>query len=116
MTQDEENDIDIKTAIVPVPSVLPRIIRLPDNKDIPGRHDFIFLEQVIRYYATRFFIGYDLLEARPFRLTRDADLYIDEEDAQDLVVEVERQLKKRQRGEAVRIEFEKGRAALCAAS
>lgn len=46
MTQDEENDIDIKTAIVPVPSVLPRIIRLPDNKDIPGRHDFIFLEQV----------------------------------------------------------------------
>ena len=108
MTQDEENDIDIKTAIVPVPSVLPRIIRLPDNKDIPGRHDFIFLEQVIRYYATRFFIGYDLLEARPFRLTRDADLYIDEEDAQDLVVEVERQLKKRQRGEAVRIEFEKG--------
>ena len=108
MTQDEENDIDIKTAIVPVPSVLPRIIRLPDNKDIPGRHDFIFLEQVIRYYATRFFIGYDLLEARPFRLTRDADLYIDEEDAQDLVVEVERQLKKRQRGETVRIEFEKG--------
>ena len=60
------------------------------------------------HYAARLFIGYDLLEARAFRITRDADLYIDEEDAQDLLVEVERQLKKRQRGAAVRIEFEMG--------
>ena len=108
MSVDEENDIDVKTAIVPVPSVLPRIIRLPDAKGTNGRHDFVLLEQVIRYFASRLFIGYDLLEAHPFRITRDADLYIDEEDAQDLVVEVEKQLKKRQRGEAVRIEFEQG--------
>ena len=53
-------------------------------------------------------MGYDLLEAHAFRITRDADLYIDEEDAKDLVVEVERQLKKRQKGEAVRVEFERG--------
>lgn len=105
---DEENDIDVKTAIVPVPSVLPRIIRLPDDPADPGRHDFVLLEQVMTYYASRLFMGYDLLEARPFRIIRDADLYIDEEDAQDLVVEVEKQLKKRQRGQAVRIEFEKG--------
>ncbi len=108
LSVDEENDIDVKTAIVPVPSVLPRIIRLPDNPEIPGRHDFVLLEQVLRHFASRLFIGYDLLEAHPFRITRDADLYIDEEDAQDLVVEVEKQLKKRQRGEAVRIEFERG--------
>ena len=63
---------------------------------------------MLRHFASRLFIGYDLLEAHPFRITRDADLYIDEEDAQDLVVEVEKQLKKRQRGEAVRIEFERG--------
>ena len=44
MTLDEENDIDVKTAIVPVPSVLPRIVRLPDNPENPSRHDFIFLE------------------------------------------------------------------------
>lgn len=105
---DEENDIDVKTAIVPVPSVLPRIIKLPDRKDGDGKHDFMLLEDVLKHYAARFFIGYDLLEARAFRLTRDADLYIDEEDARDLLVEVERQLKKRQRGEAVRIEFESG--------
>ncbi len=108
LSVDEENDIDVKTAIVPVPSVLPRIIRLPDNPETPGRHDFVLLEQVLRHFASRFFIGYDLLEAHPFRITRDADLYIDEEDAQDLVVEVEKQLKKRQRGEAVRLEFERG--------
>lgn len=105
---DEENDIDIKTAIVPVPSVLPRIIRLPDNGKNSKMHYFIFLEDVLMHYAARLFIGYDLLEARAFRITRDADLYIDEEDAQDLLVEVERQLKKRQRGAAVRIEFEMG--------
>ncbi len=106
--QDEENDIDVKTAIVPVPSVLPRIIRLPDSSQDASRHEFILLEDVLTYYASRFFIGYDLLEAREFRITRDADLYIDEEDAQDLVVEVERQLKKRQRGQAVRLEFKTG--------
>lgn len=105
---DEENDIDIKTAIVPVPSVLPRIIRLPDDGKNSKMRYFIFLEDVLMHYAARLFIGYDLLEARAFRITRDADLYIDEEDAQDLLVEVERQLKKRQRGAAVRIEFEMG--------
>ena len=105
---DEENDIDIKTAIVPVPSVIPRIIQLPNFDENNEGHSFIFLEDVLMYYAPRFFIGYDLLEARAFRITRDADLYIDEEDAQDLLVEVERQLKKRQRGAAVRIEFEMG--------
>lgn len=105
---DEENDIDVKTAIVPVPSVLSRIIRLPSRKGGDNVHRFVLLEDVLKHYAARFFIGYDLLEARTFRITRDADLYIDEEDARDLVVEVERQLKKRQRGEAVRIEFESG--------
>lgn len=108
MNVDEENDIDVKTAIVPVPSVLPRIIRLPDNPENTSRHDFVFLEQVLCHFAARLFIGYDLLEARPFRITRDADLNLDEEDAQDLVVEVEKQLKKRQRGEAVRLEFQVG--------
>lgn len=105
---DEDNDIDVKTAIVPVPSVLPRIIALPQDEERPERHDFILLEDVIRHYAQYLFMGYDLLEARAFRITRDADLYIDEEDAKDLVVEVERQLKKRQKGEAVRIELERG--------
>lgn len=104
----DDDDIDVKTAIVPVPSVLPRIIALPQNPDFPDRKDFVLLENVIRHFAPRLFVGFDVLEARAFRLTRDADLYIDEEDAKDLVVEVERQLRKRQKGEAVRLEFEAG--------
>ena len=107
-TGDDDNDIDVKTAIVPVPSVLSRIIALPEDKDRKGCHDFVLLEDVIRHFAQQLFMGYDLLEAHAFRITRDADLYIDEEDAKDLVVEVERQLKKRQKGEAVRVEFERG--------
>ncbi|WP_413464551.1 RNA degradosome polyphosphate kinase [Allisonella histaminiformans] len=107
-TGDDDNDIDVKTAIVPVPSVLSRIIALPEDKGRKGCHDFVLLEDVIRHFAQQLFMGYDLLEAHAFRITRDADLYIDEEDAKDLVVEVERQLKKRQKGEAVRVEFERG--------
>lgn len=107
-TGDDDNDIDVKTAIVPVPSVLSRIIALPGDKERKGCHDFVLLEDVIRHFAQQLFMGYDLLEAHAFRITRDADLYIDEEDAKDLVVEVERQLKKRQKGEAVRVEFERG--------
>nr|WP_308667922.1 RNA degradosome polyphosphate kinase [uncultured Allisonella sp.] len=107
-TGDDDNDIDVKTAIVPVPSVLSRIITLPEDKGRKGCHDFVLLEDVIRHFAQQLFMGYDLLEAHAFRITRDADLYIDEEDAKDLVVEVERQLKKRQKGEAVRVEFERG--------
>nr|WP_288698523.1 RNA degradosome polyphosphate kinase [uncultured Allisonella sp.] len=107
-TGDDDNDIDVKTAIVPVPSVLSRIIALPEDKERKGCHDFVLLEDVIRHFAQQLFMGYDLLEAHAFRITRDADLYIDEEDAKDLLVEVERQLKKRQKGEAVRVEFERG--------
>lgn len=107
-TGDDDNDIDVKTAIVTVPSVLSRIIALPEDKERKGCHDFVLLEDVIRHFAQQLFMGYDLLEAHAFRITRDADLYIDEEDAKDLVVEVERQLKKRQKGEAVRVEFERG--------
>lgn len=104
----DDDDIDVKTAIVPVPSVLPRIVALPEEPEESGKKSFVLLEDVIRYFGQQLFVGYDILEARVFRLTRDADLDIDEEDIKDLVVEVERQLRKRQKGEAVRLEFEAG--------
>ncbi len=104
----DEDDIDVKTAIVPVPSVLPRIIALPQDESLPHRRDFVLLENVIRHFGHRFFVGYDLLETGAFRITRDADLELDEEDARSLVAEVERQLKKRKKGEAVRLEYEAG--------
>ena len=104
----DEDDVDVKTAIVPVPSVLPRIIALPKEASHPGKREFVLLENVIRHFGGRFFIGYDLLEAGAFRITRDADLELDEEDARSLVAEVERQLKKRKKGDAVRLEYAAG--------
>lgn len=89
-------------AILPIPSVLDRIIPLPD-KDGEQRR-FVYLEDVITYYAEHFFDGYTIDTSMIFRITRDADLDIDEEEAKDLLTEVEASLRKRRRGDAVRLE------------
>ncbi|WP_277287746.1 polyphosphate kinase 1 [Veillonella montpellierensis] len=98
-TKDEE---DIKIAILPIPSVLNRLIEVP-NKDTKEHH-FIYLEDVIRYFAKDFFLGYTIESAMTFRVTRDGDLSIDEEDTKDLLTEVEASLRRRRRGDVVRIE------------
>ena len=103
----KHGDTSVKTAILPVPSsVIDRIIRVPqiisDKKD--GGQQFLFLEDILAAYAERFFLGCDILEVEPFRVTRDADLDIDD-DAEDLLVEVEKSLKKRRKGAAVRLEL-----------
>ncbi len=98
-TKDEE---DIKIAILPIPSVLNRLIEVP-NKD-SKEHHFIYLEDVIRYFAKDFFLGYTIESAMTFRVTRDGDLSIDEEDTKDLLTEVEASLRRRRRGDVVRIE------------
>lgn len=97
--KDEE---DIKIAILPIPSVLNRLIEVP-NKDTKEHH-FIYLEDVIRYFAKDFFLGYTIESAMTFRVTRDGDLSIDEEDTKDLLTEVEASLRRRRRGDVVRIE------------
>lgn len=89
-------------AILPLPSVLPRIIEIPGDQS-NGRY-FVHLEDVILYFAEQFFRGYEIAGALTFRVTRDADLEIDEEEAKDLLTEVERSLQLRRRGMAVRIE------------
>lgn len=93
----------VKTAILPVPtSVIDRIIKIPNTGDTKK---FLFLEDVLAAFADRLFLGCDILEAVPFRVTRDADLRIDD-DAEDLLVEVEKSLKKRRKGAAVRLELD----------
>ena len=93
---------DYKIAILPIPSVLDRIIEVPSSSN--KVHRFVYLEDIITYYAIQFFQGYGIEEAMIFRLTRDADLEIDEEDAKDLLTEVEASLRRRRRGDAVRLE------------
>lgn len=97
-----KRDGAVKTAILPVPSpVIRRIVKVPGTKN---PKQYLFLEDILAAYAERFFLGCDILEAVPFRVTRDADLDIDE-DVEDLLAEVEKSLKKRKKGAAVRLEI-----------
>lgn len=96
-----EEDKETKNAILPIPSVLDRIVEVP-AKD--GQRYFIYLEDIINFYAEQFFVGYDILNTMTFRVTRDADLEIDEEEAQDLLLEMEESLRRRRRGATVRLE------------
>jgi polyphosphate kinase len=94
---------DKMMAIVPVPRVLPRLVRIgsgPRNLQV-----YVFLSSIIRHFAGGLFPGYKVNGAWPFRITRNSDLYIDEEEAENLITKIEQQLHKLRRGAAVRLEI-----------
>lgn len=93
-------------ATVQVPAVLPRIIRLPDDKE--ENVQVILLEQIIERNISALFMSYDVICAHPYRIMRNADLTIEEDEAEDLLKEIQKQIKKRQWGEAIRLEVEDG--------
>ena len=68
----------------------------------------ILLEEVIEKNMDQLFLNYDIVCAHPFRIMRNADLTIEEDEAADLLKEIEKQLKKRQWGQAIRLEVEAG--------
>ncbi len=94
-------------ATVQVPSVLSRIILLPKS-DSDALQKMILLEELIERNIQKLFLNYDIICAHPFRIMRNADLTIDEDEAEDLLKEIEKQLKKRQWGEVIRLEVEEG--------
>ncbi len=93
-------------ATVQVPSVLPRLVPLPTETE--NEYAFVLLEQLIIYNIGRLFSNYQVLCTSPYRIMRNADLPIDEDEANDLLKEIEKQLKKRQWGEVIRLEVEYG--------
>ena len=93
-------------ATVQVPAVLPRLINLPDAED--GHKVIILLEEVIRKYIGKLFQHYRVLCAYPYRIMRNAELDVDEDEAEDLLKEIQKQLKKRQWGEVIRLEIAEG--------
>lgn len=99
---------DLEFAMVQVPSVIPRIVELPTQEDEEGRplRVVILLEEIIERNMPALFLNYDITVSHPFRIMRNADLTIDEEEAVDLLEEIQKQLKKRQWGEAIRLEIE----------
>lgn len=96
---------ELEFATVQVPSVLPRIIPIPGNKD---EKVVILLEEIIERNIDKLFLNYNIVCAYPFRIMRNADLTIEEDEAEDLLKEIEKQLKKRQWGQAIRLEVESG--------
>lgn len=87
--------------LIQVPSVLSRITEvIPEEK-----RTFVFLEDIIASHCKDLFKGCHILDVVPFRVTRDSDLDLEEEDSVDLMKEVEESLRKRKRGAAVRLEI-----------
>lgn len=90
-------------ATVQVPGVLPRLVRIPSEE---GTYCFILLEEVIERNIDKLFSNYQVVCAHPYRIMRNADLTIDEEEASDLLKEIQNKLKMRQWGEVIRLEVE----------
>ncbi len=106
LLQDKQNKNNVDFATVQVPSGLPRVVTIPTDED--GCSTVILLEQIIEKNIHRLFSGYKVLCATPYRVMRNADLPFDEDEAADLLIEIEKQLKRRQWGEPIRLEVEAG--------
>lgn len=90
---------------VQVPNVLPRVVRVPDKEE---RVTFVLLENIIRRHLGELFVGYDIDETSCYRVMRDMDLEVDEEDTEDLLKEIEKQLRLRERGNVIHLDVESG--------
>ena len=104
----KEGGKELEFAMVQVPAVLPRIISHPVTTDENNREmrNVIFLEEIIERNMQQLFLNYDIVTSHPFRIMRNADFSLDEEEAVDLLEEIEKQLKRRQWGEVIRLEIE----------
>ena len=91
-------------ATVQVPGGLPRLVQVPSEDGVGVT--FILLEQIIEKNIQKLFLNYDIICAYPYRVMRNADLTIDEDEAEDLLKEIQKQLKMRQWGEVIRLEVE----------
>ena len=106
LVRKKDGDGSLEFATVQVPIVLSRIVLLPSEEGKEKK--VILLEEIIERNIQKLFLNYDIVCAHPFRIMRNADLSIEEDEAEDLLKEIEKQLKKRQWGQAIRLEVEKG--------
>ena len=90
------------TGVVTVPRALPRLIQLPSESTA----DFIFLADLVAFHAARMYHGYDIVSSAAFRVTRNSNLYLAEEEARSLLESVRAELHNRRKGDAVRLEIE----------
>lgn len=101
---DKKTKGDFDFATVQVPSGLERIVELPGDED--NKRCFLFLEEIIERNLPKLFLNYKILCAHPYRIMRNADLSIEEDEAADLLAEIQKKIKKRQWGQTIRLEVE----------
>jgi polyphosphate kinase len=89
-------------AVVQVPTVLPRLVSVPSSSGLA----FVLLEALIAAHAAELFPGFGVTESAPFRVTRNWDLALDDEESEDLLASVQQELRRRDRGAAVRLELD----------
>lgn len=107
MLRDQEKG-EIHFARVKVPGALPRLVPLkryaPDDLVLPSVHKFVWVEQLIADNLDRLFPGMEIVAAYPFRITRNTDMEVQEEEADDLLLTIESSLRQRHFGNVVRLE------------
>jgi len=96
---------EVYLGVVTVPRALPRLLRLPAAE---GAIEFAFLHDIVHSYSQRLYHGYEVLSAAPFRVTRNSNLYLREEESRSIMDSVDTQLHLRRKGAAVRLEIERG--------
>jgi len=95
--------VPVSLGVVTVPRTLPRLIPLPSDD---GWNDFIMLHELIEAQVERMFRGYDVLSRAAFRVTRNSNLYMQEEESRSVLEGVREELHNRRKGDAVRLEIE----------
>ncbi|MCZ4151888.1 RNA degradosome polyphosphate kinase, partial [Escherichia coli] len=103
LQKEEEMEGEPLFAIIQVPSNLPRVIQVPLRAN-SKKKTFILIEDLIKHHMTTLFSGFIPLAVQEFRVTRNADLSINEEEAEDLLEAIEKELRRRRRGAPVRLE------------
>jgi polyphosphate kinase len=89
--------------VVTVPRALPRFVHLPSNH---GHHDYLLLQDLIEQHLGGMYRGYEVLASASFRVTRNSNLYFEEEEARSLLETIRVELHNRRKGDAVRLEIE----------
>src|SRR4029077_16952208 len=88
--------------VITVPRALPRLVRLPSKTGT----DFVFLADLLTYHAASMYRGYDIISAASFRVTRNSNLYLEEEETRNLLESVRTELHRRRKGDSVRLEID----------
>ncbi|RYX80262.1 polyphosphate kinase 1, partial [bacterium] len=104
----DESHVDFRLGVVQVPRILPRLIAVPAEFAPKNRKIYVFLSSLISAFIGQLFPGLEVRGCYAFRLTRNSELFLDEDEADNLLEAMQEQLARRRKGDAVRLEVQRG--------